>query len=84
MKISFDEYKRLVNLKNRDLDFADLDDEFFAQSWVVPAKEGRLKAIGKYRGLTLAVIFRPLGSEAISVISMRRASQKEREIHGQS
>lgn len=35
-------------------------------------------AIGEFRQTILAVIFKPLGSEAISVISMRRASRKER------
>lgn len=71
----------MKNLENRGLDFADLDIEFFATSVVLPAKAGRLMAIGEFRRFILAVVFRPLGSEAISVISMRRASRKERSVH---
>lgn len=37
-------------------------------------------AIGRFRGSVLAVIFAPLGTEAASVITMRRASRKERSV----
>ncbi|MER8482752.1 BrnT family toxin [Mesorhizobium sp. M1322] len=80
----WDEPKRVTNLENRGLDFAKLDIEFFATAIVLPAKAGWLKAIGELRETILAVIFRPLGSEAISVISMRRASRKERSVYEQS
>ncbi len=81
MKIVWDEPKRQTNLANRGLDFADLDDEFFMGATVLPAKKERFMAIGEFRGkIILAVIFKPLGSEAISVISMRRASRKERNL----
>jgi uncharacterized DUF497 family protein len=80
MQITYDELKRQTNIANRGMDFADLDPEFFAASVVVPAKESRFKAIGEFRGVVLAVIFKPLGSEAIAVISMRRASRKERSL----
>ncbi|MDX8533448.1 BrnT family toxin [Mesorhizobium sp. VK25A] len=83
MKIVWDEPKRVTNLENRGLDFADLDIEFFATSIVLPAKAGRLKAIGEFGEIILAVIFKPLGSEAISVISMRHASRKERSVYEQ-
>jgi uncharacterized DUF497 family protein len=78
MKIVWDEPKRLANLESRGLDFADLTVEFFAASVVVPAKLGRLKAIGEFGGIPLTVIFKPLGREAISIVSMRAASRKER------
>ena len=80
MKIVWDEPKRLLNLRTRGLDFADLDPEFFAASTVVPARDGRSMAIGVFRELVLSVIFRPLGTEAISVISMRIASRRERSV----
>ncbi|OHV71080.1 hypothetical protein LCM4577_02660 [Mesorhizobium sp. LCM 4577] len=80
MKIVWDEPKRVTNLENRGLDFADLDIEFFATSIVLLAKAGRLKAIGEFGEIILAVIFKPLGSEAIS---MRRASRKERSVYEQ-
>jgi len=36
-------------------------------------------AIGEFQGIVIiAVVFRPLGSEALSVISMRPASTTER------
>ncbi|CAN7177031.1 BrnT family toxin [Mesorhizobium sp. LjRoot246] len=82
MKIVWDEPKRVTNLESRGLDFAELDIEFFATSTVLPA--GRFKAIGEFGEIILAVIFKPLGSGAISVISMRRASRKERSVYGQS
>jgi uncharacterized DUF497 family protein len=38
-------------------------------------------AIGEFNGqIIVAVVFKPLGSEAISVISMRPASTKERKL----
>lgn len=79
-RIGWDERKRLANLKGRQLDFADLDYEFFASALVLPSYEGRYMAIGEFRGTILAVVFKPLGTEAISVISMRRASRKERRL----
>jgi uncharacterized DUF497 family protein len=72
----------LTNVQNRGLDFADLDIAFFAASMVIPAKAGRLKAIGEFGGTVLTVIFKPLGTEALSIISMRRASSKERSAYG--
>jgi uncharacterized protein len=78
VEITWDERKRAINLKTRGLDFAALDLEFFAASVVFPAKHGRLKAVGPFGDTLLAVIFKPLGAEAVSVISMRRASRKER------
>ena len=35
--------------------------------------------MGKFKGVVIAaVVYRPLGAEAVSVISMRHASRKER------
>lgn len=81
MAITWDEPKRLSTLESRGLDFAELDVAFFAASTVVPAKLGRFMTIGVHRGDLVAVVFAPLGSEAIGVISMRRASRKERRTH---
>lgn len=74
----WDEPKRQANLADRGLDFADLDEAFFFAAVVVPAKRGRLMAIGRLGKAILAVVFVPLGTEGLSVISMRRASRKER------
>lgn len=79
MIITYDENKRLGNLAKHGLDFAALDYDFFLSSVVVPAKAGRFMAIGEFQGVTVAaVVFAPLGSEALSVISMRKATRKER------
>ncbi len=81
MEIIWDEPKRQTNLTKHGLDFADLSLEFFASAAVKDAKEGRFLAIGELEGVTIiAVVFRPVGSEALSVISMRRASKAERKI----
>ena len=60
------------------MDFASLDLDFFLEAMVVRSRNQRFKAIGWFDDNPLTVIFRPLGTEAISVISMRRASRKER------
>ena len=80
MKIVWDEPKRLANLAKHGLDFADLDEEFFANSVITPGKRGRLIAVGRNVVGDLLVVFAMLGSEAISIISMRYASRKERRL----
>jgi uncharacterized DUF497 family protein len=43
MRIVWDELKRLKNLRERDLDFAWLEADFFAEATVVPTRLGRYK-----------------------------------------
>jgi uncharacterized DUF497 family protein len=63
------------------LDFADLDEDFFSKALIVRARAPRFTAIGRFReAMVVVVIFAPLGAEAISVISMRPASKKERSL----
>ncbi|WP_322516429.1 BrnT family toxin [Rhodopseudomonas palustris] len=78
MKILWDEHKRVVNLERHGMDFADLDETFFERSAIAPAKLGRLIAVGRLRSGVIVVVFVELGTEAVSVISMRPASRKER------
>lgn len=79
MEIIWDEPKRQANITKHRLDFADLSIDFFAAAKIRPSKEDRYLAIGNLEGITvIAVVFRPYGSEALSVISMRRASKAER------
>lgn len=80
MKIAYDDQKRLMNIEKHGLDFADLDLEFFRDAVVVEAKERRLKAVGRFRDGCIAVVFATLGTEAISMISMRPASRDERSL----
>ncbi len=79
--ITWDEPKRQANLAKHGLDFADLTYEFFLSATVIDAKDGRLAAIGMLADGTVTTIFATLGTEALSVISLRPASKKEREIH---
>jgi len=80
MLILWDEPKRHANLDKHGLDFAVLTIAFFETSLVVTAKDGRFKALGRLADGSIAVIFATLGTEALSVISMRPASDKERKL----
>ena len=74
-----DEAKRLINLDKHRLDFADLEYGFdWENAAIAPAREGRFKAIGTLRDGAVVVIFATLGSEAVSIISLRPASRRER------
>lgn len=81
MEIIWDERKRQQNLFKHGLDFADLDLPFFLTARIHPAKHGRALAIGELEGrIVIAVVFLPTGSEALSIISMRHASRRERSL----
>ena len=82
MKITWDEPKRTANLAKHGVDFADLTVDFFLGSVVVPSHSGRYKALGFQGDRLLSVVFAPLGTEAVAVISARPASKKERNLHG--
>lgn len=80
MKIVWDEPKRLVNLATHGLDFADLDLAFFESAVIRPSHSGRYLAFGRLNADAIAVVFKPLGREAVSVISVRPANRREREL----
>jgi uncharacterized protein len=50
---------------------------FFEGSVIVPAKTGRLNAVGRHHGGIILVVFVALGTEGLSV---RPASRKERRL----
>lgn len=79
MNIIWDEPKRTANLVKHGIDFADIDEGFFAHAIVRPAKHGRYSAIGRIAGI-VTVIFAIVGTDAISIISARPASTKERKM----
>lgn len=83
MIITWDEPKRETNLGKHGLDFADLTEEFFLGAIVVPARSPRFKAMGRFADGMIAVVFAALGTEGLSVISMRPAGQKERKLYDQ-
>jgi len=78
MKILWVEHKRQSNIEKHGMDFADLTVDFFETAVILPAKERRFVAINAFLNGVATVVFAQLGSEAISVISMRPASRKER------
>jgi len=78
--IVYDPPTRFSNLDEHGLDFADHDEAVFAGASLVPARRGRLVAVGRFRGRAIAVVIAPLGSEAVSIVSMRPASAEERRI----
>lgn len=79
MKIVWDEPKRRRNIAKHGLDFAALTVEFFEASIVVPGRDGRLVAVGELNdSVIVTVVFAILGTEAVSIISMRPASRRER------
>jgi uncharacterized DUF497 family protein len=84
MKITWDEPKREKNLKERGMDFADVSEDFFADAVIVSAKTGRYMAIGFLGERMISVVFKALGTEALSIISMRSASRKERKAYDEA
>jgi uncharacterized protein len=72
--------KRPTNLAKHGLDFAALTQAFFEQAVIYPGKQGRLRAVGNLKqGTPWTVVFALRGNEAVSVVSMRHASKKQRE-----
>jgi uncharacterized protein len=80
MLIFCDEPKRLANISKHGFDFADLDEAFFLSAVIIPVRLNRQMAIGRMSDETIAVVFSLLGSEGLSVISMRRADRNERSL----
>lgn len=89
MLIVWDEPKRLENLRVHRLDFAHARDRFeFADALIRPSYAGargepRFAATGLLDGDLVTLVFSLLGSEALSLISLRRASRKERRLYGE-
>jgi len=84
MKIVWDEPKRLANIDKHGLNFADLNEAFFDDALFVPSGARRWKGIGVSMRGVICVVFAKLGSEGISVISMRPASAQERKRYAEA
>ena len=76
--ITWDEIKRQSNIAKHKIDFAVFTEDFFSNAMVRPAKHGRYTATGELSELIVTVVFRPIGAEAIALISARPASRRER------
>jgi uncharacterized DUF497 family protein len=86
MKIVWDEPKRQTNIATHGFDLADAESFAWETAIVVPGHTGksdrsRFRAIGWLGHELVTVVFSPLGAEAISVISLRRASRTERKLY---
>jgi uncharacterized protein len=83
MKIVWDEPKRQRNIENHGFDFADIvrfdwNNAVVKPSYASARGQARFAASGLLDDDLITVVFSPLGSEAISIISVRRASLRER------
>ncbi len=83
--IVWDEPKRLANIDAHGLDFADADSFDWEGALNIPTYASRLgrqrwKALGRLGDTIIVIIYSPLGDEAISIVSMRPASLKERRL----
>jgi uncharacterized DUF497 family protein len=84
VKIVWAEPKRRANLDKHGMDFADLNEAFFDNALVLATYGNRWRAIGvNIRGV-ISVIFATRGTDGISIVSMRPASKKERELYEKS
>ena len=86
MKIVWDEPKRQANLATHGFDLADAEALDWDSASVVPGHPGkdgcpRFRAVGLLGDELLTAVFSPLGTEAIAVISLRRASRAERNLY---
>lgn len=83
MKIVWDERKRLSNLAKHGLDFEMVVDFDWDRALIGAAHRSRhghqrMKATGLLSERTVVIIFSVLGSEAISIVSVRAANSRER------
>lgn len=88
MLVVWDELKRQTNIAKHGLDFAAFEVGFDFDGALVDAANpsaigaDRYKLIGEFEGrLVVAAIIAPLGTEALSLISLRRASRRERRLY---
>jgi uncharacterized DUF497 family protein len=84
MKIVWDEPKRLSNLVKHGYDFADLTEDFFEAGNDVAGHSDRRLIVGQFHRRLIVVVFRSLGHEAVSIISMREANRKDIERYEQA
>lgn len=76
-----DEPKRLANLAKHGWDLRDAETRFdWEGALISAAREGRFKAVGYFESQPAVVVFKLLGTEAVSLISFRPAGAKERRL----
>jgi uncharacterized DUF497 family protein len=81
VKIVWDEPKRQANFDKHGFDFAEVDDFGWETALITPTYARRFKAIGLFRDQLIVVVYSQLGTEAISIVGMRPAGDKERRLY---
>ncbi|AWN49232.1 hypothetical protein DK419_25180 [Methylobacterium terrae] len=88
MKIVFDEPKRQTVLAKHGFDLADFECCFDRDTALVlptrPSRTGRARYlfIGRWNGeIVVLAVVSPLGSEALFLVSLRRADEQERQAY---
>jgi uncharacterized DUF497 family protein len=82
MDIVWDEIKRQQNLIKHGLDFTAVQRFDWVTAIVHPARFDRMLALGYIDAQLVSVVFAMRGTQGISIISLRPASQKERRLYG--
>lgn len=80
MNIVWDERKRATNIEKHGLDFADVIFFDWETALIAATYANRMKAVGYFADGTAVVVYATLGEEAISLVSFRPASRKERSL----
>ncbi len=84
MLMTWDDVKRATNLRVHRMDFADARDRFEWNTAMVSPTYASVRggkrsvAVGFLDGALVTLVFAPLGTEAVSAISLRPASNMER------
>jgi uncharacterized DUF497 family protein len=62
------------------LDFAEVTEAFLVQAVHVGVRGNRRRVVGMLGSRPVSVVYVRLGSEAVSIVTMRHASRKERSL----
>jgi len=84
MELQWDEAKNRANIRKHGFDFGDAEEMFQGALLVEPDtredyEERRWRGIGMIGGRVVQVVFCELGPEAIRIISLRKATSRERQ-----
>ena len=83
MRFEWDAAKNRANIRKHGFDFADVEEMFQSVLLATPDTrddygEKRWQGIGMIRGRIAQVVFCELGPDAIRIISLRKATSRER------
>lgn len=90
MVILVPEPKRAANLLKHGIDLADFEAGFswdrYLRLTAHPSATGRMREVwlGRMAGRIVAAVVSPLGTEALAVISIRPANERERSAYDQA